>query len=130
MLTLVLFPMVMELVAVIALVHHRAVNDPLQLAEVDDVAGDRVGLALERDLKDVIMPVPVRVRAESVLPLIPGETLGRIIQPVRGIEMHLSRDENSAAQRARRAVRILQKGGWEQHALPSRRWSVTRGQSR
>lgn len=98
-------------VAVVTLVDDRGVQDALQLGEIDDVARDRIGLPAQGDLEHVIVPVPVRIRAEAILLLVPLEAFRRVVEPVRGIEMHLARDRHHALHRPHHRRRCGGSGG-------------------
>lgn len=89
-------------VAVVARVDDHALEELFQFGEIHEVAGHRIGRAAERDFEHVVVAVPVRIGAEAVLPLVPREALGRVVEPVRGVEMHLPRNGHDALLRADR----------------------------
>ncbi len=83
-------------VPMVAAVDHGLAQNIFQFTEVDQVTGLRIRSAADRDLKDVIVSMPVRVRAETILLNVPSMALARIKQPMSRIEVHLPRDGDNA----------------------------------
>jgi hypothetical protein len=81
-------------IAMIASLYHALLHHPLEIAQINYVAGLGIWLALHCDLEDVVVPVPVGVVALTERPLIPFIRLIRIVEPVRSVEMNLARDVN------------------------------------
>ena len=76
----------------VAAVDHGLVQNILQFSEVDQVTGLRIGRAADRDLEDIIVTMPVRVRTGPILLNVPSTALARIIKPMSRIEVHLPCD--------------------------------------
>lgn len=83
-------------VPMVAAVDHGRVHNLLQLTEVDQVTSLRIRSAADRDLENVGVAVPVRVRAEPLWSDIPTRALGWIVEPMGRIEVHRPCDRENA----------------------------------
>ena len=81
-------------VVVVALIHNRQVQDPLQFSEIHNVTGFRIRLSAHRDFKNVVVPMPVWIGAQPVLFHVPSLAFRRIMEPMRSVKMNLPGDMN------------------------------------
>ncbi len=85
--------------AVIHGIDHFGVDDFLQLAEVEDHAGDGVGIALDGHFQHVIMAVAVRIGVGAVKRTILVLAQRRIAADVRGGEFGFAGEEHGSLYR-------------------------------
>ena len=67
------------------------------------------------NLKDVVVPVPVRVGAKAVVLDVPSLTLRGVVQPVGRVEMNLTSDHDRALERAHAGCGGFLFGGFLRH---------------
>lgn len=85
-------------ISMVAGVHDGREQDPLQFAQVDQVAGLGIGSAADGNFQDVIVPVPVGVGTQSIAADVPSVALARIVKPMRRVKMYLARHGDDARQ--------------------------------
>ena len=81
-------------------------RERIQIAQVADHSGFRVDGAAERDLDDVVVPVPVRIVALAVDGAIVVRGEGVRVQPVRRAEVIAAREVRPGSGCGRRMARL------------------------